>query len=140
MKAAEFIAKDEKPMSPPSDGESTSSVKTIVIEKIDPDDPEYQQFKASLPKDQPHFDHLKVFEDIIKARQDREELEKYFQIENEQLDDMVLHMKIANGELMDIEEEQWHLNKIKKERGLIVEEEDKNKKRKGTIKGRKTIK
>ena len=70
-------------------------------------------------KDKPHFDYVHVFQDIIRIREERKTIEKQFDIKNPcQLDELVEHMKIANGEMMDPEEEQNLLKKLLKRNKL----------------------
>mmetsp|Transcript_16317 Transcript_16317/g.25219 ORF Transcript_16317/g.25219 Transcript_16317/m.25219 type:complete len:96 (+) Transcript_16317:131-418(+) len=49
---------------------------SVVIERIDPTDPEVMEQKRMWIKDKPHFDYVKVFQDIIKIRDERKQIEK----------------------------------------------------------------
>jgi len=49
---------------------------SVIIDRIDPNDPEYVEQKRTWEKDKAHFDYVKVFTDIIKAREERIIIEK----------------------------------------------------------------
>ena len=72
---------------------------SVLIEKLDINDPHYNEWKRKLPKDKAHFDHIEVFKKIQQARDERQEIEDFYGIiPMKTQEDMIEHMRIATGE------------------------------------------
>ena len=100
----------------------------VTVEQIDDCDSEYNDYRRTIKKDEPHFDYVETFKKILIERTRRNELirnigldisdksekEKYTK---DLFGDAVLtNIKIANNEIMDPLEEEEYLKKLLKSR------------------------
>jgi hypothetical protein len=90
----------------------------VLIERVDMS-PEVQKLKKqNWVKDKAHFDHLKLFRTIQRVRSERREIEDFYGLQRANAnDDLAEHMRIANGEIMDEEEEENHFLDILRAKG-----------------------